>query len=80
MWLQRCLHFSKILVKGDVAIIGYQVTQAAFENCAPFTKSIRKIDGTTIDDSEDLGLIMPMCNLIEYSLYYSEKTEVYGFI
>ena len=32
----------------------------------------QKIDGTTIDDTEDLDLVMPMYNLIEYSSNYSE--------
>ena len=39
-----------------------------------FTKCITKIDGTTIDDSEDLDSVMPMYNLIEYSSNYSETT------
>ena len=43
-----------ILVKGDIAIIGNQVTQVAFKNCVLFTKCFTKIDRTTIDDAEDL--------------------------
>ena len=31
------------------------------------------IDGTKIDDAEDLDLVMPMHNLKEYSSNYSEK-------
>ena len=31
-----------------------------------------KIDGTTIDDDDDLDLVMPKYNLIEYSSNYSE--------
>ena len=46
----------------------------AFENCAPFTKCITKIDRTTIDDAEDLDLVMPMYNLREYGSIYSEAT------
>ena len=42
-----------ILVRGDITIIGYQVTQVALKNCAPFALCITKIDGT-IDDAEDL--------------------------
>ena len=34
-----------------------------------------KIDGTTINDAEDLDLVMPMYNLIEYNSNYSETTE-----
>ena len=41
---------------------------------APFTKCITKIDGTTIHDAEELFLVIPMYNLIEYSPNYSETT------
>ena len=34
------------------------VTQVAFKNYTPITKSITKTDGTTIDDSEDLILVI----------------------
>ena len=63
---------ASILVRGNITIIGHQVTQIAFKNCAPFTKSITKTDGTTTDDAEDL--VMPMKNLIEYSSNNSETT------
>ena len=63
-----------ILLRGNITIIGHQVTQVAFKNCAPFTKCVTKITGTTIDDAEDLDLVMPMYNLIEYSSNYSETT------
>ena len=37
-------------------------------------KCITKIDETTIDDAENLDLVMPVYNLIEYSSNYSETT------
>ena len=49
-----------MLVRGNITIIGHQVTKLAFKNCAPFTKCFTKIAGTTIDDTEDLDLVMPM--------------------
>ena len=61
-----------ILVRGDITVVAAPATQAAFKNCAPFTKCIKKIDETTIDDAEDLDLVRPMYNLIEYSSDYSE--------
>ena len=67
-----------ILVRGN-NIIRHQVTQAAFKNCTPFTKYITKIDGGTIDDGEDLDLVMSMYNLKEYSSNYSETTESLWF-
>ena len=49
------------------------------KNCAPFTICITRIDGTTIDDAEDLDLVMPMYNLVECSSYYSETTGILWF-
>ena len=63
-----------ILVRSDIAIIGHNVTQVAFKNCSPFIKCITKIDGTTIDDAEDLDLVMQMNNLLKYSSGYSDMT------
>ena len=34
----------------------------------------QKIDVTTIDDAEDLDLVMPLYSLIEFSSNYSETT------
>ena len=64
-----------ILVKGDITVTTSPEIQVAFKNCAPFTKSITEIDETTTDKSENLDLVMPMYNLIEYSSNYSETTE-----
>ena len=42
--------------------------------CALSFKCITQIYGITIDNAEDLGLMMPVYNLREYSSYYSETT------
>ena len=68
MWLQWCIHSSNIV--GDVAII-WHVSQVAYQNWAPFTNCITKVDGITIDDAEDLYLVILMQNLLEYSSNYS---------
>ena len=46
-------------------------TRVAFKNCASFTKCITHINDEHVDDAENLDIIMPMCNLIEYSDNYS---------
>ena len=46
--------------------------QVSFKNCALLTKCITKIYGATIDDAENLYLVMPMYNLLEHSSNYSE--------
>ena len=61
-------------MKCNITFTAAPETQVAFKSCARFTKCITKIDGTTIDDAEDLDLVMPMHNLIEYSSSYSEKS------
>ena len=38
-----------------------------FKNNAPFRPRISQIDSVLIDNPEDLGIVMPMYNLLEYS-------------
>ena len=42
------------LVKGNITVIAAPETHVAFKHFVPFTKGITKIDGTTLDDAEDL--------------------------
>ena len=43
----------------------------SFKNNAPFTSCISNINNTFIDNTEDLDVVMPMYNLLEYSNDYS---------
>ena len=45
-----------------------------FKNNVPFTNSISKINNVLIDNAEDLDIVMPMYNLLEYSKNYSKTT------
>ena len=45
-----------------------------FKNNAPFTNCISKINGVKIDNAEDLDVVMPMYNLLEYSKNYKKTT------
>ena len=42
-----------------------------FKNNTPFRSSISKINNTCIENAQDLDIVMPMYNLIEYSDTYS---------
>ena len=64
---------SYILVRDDITIVGENRAEVSFKNCAPFIKCIARSDGTTIDGAEDLDLVMPMYNLLEYSSNYPDK-------
>ena len=63
-----------ILVRSDITVVVAPATQVAFKNCGPFTNCATKTDETTIDDAENLDLVMPMYNLIEYNSNYSGTT------
>ena len=42
----------------------------AFKNNAPFTNCISKINNVLIDNTEDVDVLRPMYNLLEYSKNY----------
>ena len=46
----------------------------AFKNCAPFTKCITHINDEHLETAENLDIIMPMYNLLEYSDNYSDSS------
>ena len=45
-----------------------------FKNNTPFTNCILKINNVLIDNAEDLDVVMPMYNLLEYSKNYRKTT------
>ena len=66
---------SYILVKGTITITGAgdnagerqadeRDKEVTFKNCAPFTKSISRINNADIDNAHDINIVMPMYNLI----------------
>ena len=63
-----------ILVRSNITIVGYTAAWVTFKSCAPFISYITKVDGTKINDAEDLDLVMPMYYLLECSSNYSDKT------
>ena len=64
-----------ILVTGNITATGGDAnTRVAFKNCAPFTKCITHINDEHVDNADNLDIIMPMYNLIEYSNNYSNTS------
>ena len=49
-------------------------TRLALKNCAPFTKCHLEINDEHIDTAENLDIVMPMYNLIEYSDNYQDSS------
>ena len=67
-----------IAVKGTITVAdptnaNYD-KKLAFKNNAPFTSCISKINNTLIDNAEDLDIVIPMFNLLEYSENYRKTT------
>ena len=76
------LYRAYIIVKGTITITGAGDDDASkqlhernkgviFKNCALFTKCISRINNKDIDNAQDVDIVMPMYNLIEYSDNYS---------
>ena len=68
-----------ILVRGDIITKAHN-NPVGFKSCAPFTKCITKIDGSTIDNAEDLYLVMLIYNLLEYSSDLNVLFQAYNLI
>ena len=49
-------------------------TRLALKNCAPFTKCNLEINDEHVDTVENLDIVMPMYNLIEYSDNYQDSS------
>ena len=45
-----------------------------FKNCTPFIKCISRVNNTDTDNAQDIDIVMPMYNLIEYSDNYSKTS------
>ena len=68
-----------ILVKGTITVTALGATNGAnnirdkknrpliLTNNAPFVSCIARINGELIEDADDLDIVMPMYNLLEYS-------------
>ena len=73
-----------ILVKGNITVNNTAAgggnanntnKKVIFKNCATFTSYISTINNTQIDNTENIGIVMPMYNLIGYSDNYSKISE-----
>ena len=64
-----------VLVDGTIrASNAVNATRLALKNCAPFTKCNLEINDEHVDMAENLDIVMPMYNLIEYSDNYQDTS------
>ena len=65
-----------ILVTGDIKVLGISVdTNVPFKKCAPFARCITHTNDEHVKTVENLDIMMPMCNLIEFSENYVDSSE-----
>ena len=75
-----------IVVKGTITVTEpdngkkKKKKAVAFKNNAPFINCISKINGVKIDNAEDLDVVMPTYNLLEYSKITEKLQVVCGII
>ena len=63
-----------LVTENIIATGGDTNTRVAFKNCVPFRKCITHINDEHVDNADNLDIIMPMYNLIEYSDNYSDTS------
>ena len=66
-----------ILVSGTITVAGNyprdrENKPVILKNNAPFVSCITRINGELIEDADDLDIVMPMYNLLEYSKNYGK--------
>ena len=58
---------------GDIKVPGVAAdTNVVFKNRAPFIKCVTHINDKHVETAENLDIVMPMYNLIEYSDNYAD--------
>ena len=70
-----------ILINGTIEVDGAnprdrQNRPVILKNNAPFISCITKINGELIEDAEDLDIVMPIYNLLEYSKNYKKNYRI----
>ena len=74
---------AQILLNATITAPNTAVSQAesnnrkniTIKNCATFTNCISEINNTQIDNAKEIGIVMPMYNLIEYSDNYFKTSR-----
>ena len=65
------------LVKGTITVVGNNLRDRQnrpliLKNNAPFISCITRVNGELIEDADELDIVMPMYNLLEYSKNYTK--------
>ena len=55
---------------GQVELNNATKEKVIFKTCVPFSNQISRINKRQVNYTNDIDIVMPMCNLIEYSDNY----------
>ena len=62
-------------VKGTITAAANNTNKKViFKSCAPFIICISEINNTQVENTKDIDIVMPIYNLIEYSVNYSKAS------
>ena len=66
---------------GDIKVADVAANnKVAFKNCAPFIRCVTHINDEHVETAENVDIIMPMYNLMEYSDNYADSSgSLYQF-
>ena len=57
------------------AVLNNTNKKLIFKNCAPFTHCTTEINNTQVADAQNIDIVMPIYNLIEYSDAFSKASR-----
>ena len=64
-----------MVVTGNITVTGGNTnTKVAFKNCAPFRRCVTHINDEHVETAENLDIIMPIYNLLEYGDNYVDSS------
>ena len=63
-----------LVLQMEPIILQIKKRPLAFKNNAPFISCISKVNGVLVENAEDLDIVMPIYNLLEYSKNYSKTS------
>ena len=64
-----------IVVTGNITVVnGINKTKVCFKNCSPFIRCVTHLNDEHVETTKNLGLVMNLYNLIEYSDNYEQSS------
>ena len=72
--VKKTITITRTVTDASARIVNERIRQVMFKNCAWFTDCKSETYDTSVENAEDLDVVRPMYNLIEYSEIYFKKS------